>query len=235
MRFSIRFFLASARGSSMITTPMLTLDAILFDLDGTLTDSTRLFHAAVEGSMRSIGIDMKMELFVEWHGRHEHWEHLLTAHGADGTRWEAVERVTFENFDRLLSTDITWLPGVEEALAELKRRDMPMAVVTNSLDRFIDVIDRAIPLKTLFPVIITASFTQERRKPDPYGLLVAAERLGVPPANCLYVGDQPFDILAANGAGMHDCLFVGPHTPATAELMAKHRIRRFPDLLELIN
>jgi HAD superfamily hydrolase (TIGR01509 family) len=212
------------------------LSAVLFDLDGTLTDSTRLFCDSVIHGMSSIGVShMDMQIFNEWHGNHEHWEYLITRHKGDPSHWQTLERVTFEKFDELLTTGSEWMEGAEMTVRSLAKRGMPMAIVTNSLDQFIDTIDRSIPLKSLFPIIITASRTQERRKPDPYGLLLAAEQLGVSPSDCMYVGDQRFDIVAAQGAGMHDCLFIGPHTPPDVELMAKHRVKSLPEILQLID
>jgi HAD superfamily hydrolase (TIGR01662 family) len=213
------------------------ISAVLFDLDGTLTDSTTLFHDAVAHGLSCFDIAMEVKHFDVWHTNHAPWKHLFSMHGKDECEYDEteIERLTMEKFDELLAKDIRWMEGAEQTVRTLKKRGMPIAIVTNSLDYLIDTMDKALPLKELFSIIITASLTKERRKPDPYGLLLAAERLGAHPGDCMYVGDQRFDMLAAQAAGMHDCLFAGKHTPADVELMAKHRIQNLPEVLKLID
>ena len=57
----------------------------------------------------------------------------------------------------------------------------------------------------------------EQGKPHPSGLLIAAKNLQVNPVNCIYIGDMPFDIAAANAAGMTSCLLWGKDTPVGAD------------------
>jgi pyrophosphatase PpaX len=59
-----------------------------------------------------------------------------------------------------------------------------------------------VPLAHLFETIVGGDET-ERHKPDPEPLLLAAKRMGANPAETAYVGDSPFDVMAAKAAGMH--------------------------------
>ena len=59
----------------------------------------------------------------------------------------------------------------------------------------------SVPVAHLFETVVGGDET-EKHKPDPQPLLLAAERLGVAPTDCAYVGDSPFDIRAAKAAGM---------------------------------
>jgi HAD superfamily hydrolase (TIGR01662 family) len=211
----------------------MNFDAILFDLDGTLTDSTRVFYAAVEESLRQLGGTLRKDAFDEWHSAHLPWKELLSMHTVGHEREADMQTLTFDAFDRLLKTDSEWIEGAEATVTELHERGYPLAIVTNSIHRFVDTLNAKLPLRTLFPVVITTDETQERRKPDPYGLLLAADTLGVKPERCMYVGDQRFDMLAANAAGMESCLYIGTHTPPDVELLAKRTIRSMPDLLDI--
>lgn len=211
------------------------ISAVLFDLDGTLTDSTVLFHDAVAHGLSCFDVTMDTEHFNGWHTSHQPWPVLFGLHGKPDIDSEEMEKIVMRKFDDLLATDCRWLPGAEETIRALKERGMPTAIVTNSLDPLIDTMNRSLPLKSLFDIIITATFTKDRRKPDPYGPLVAAERLGVRPEECMFVGDQKFDMMAAIGAGMHECLFAGPHTPPEVELMVKNSVKSLPEILALID
>ena len=211
------------------------ITAVIFDLDGTLTDSTKLFHDAVEHGLSCFDVVMDRKTFDAWHSNHDPWEQLFKSHGKEQFDQQEMERIVLQKFDELLASESRWMEGAEATVQTLKKRNMPMAIVTNSLDPLVDTMNKSVPLKSLFPLIITATLMKERRKPDPYGLLLAAEKLDVKPSECMYVGDQRFDMLAAQAAGMHACLFVGVHTPADVELMAKHRVRSLPEILTLID
>src|SRR3989344_4319914 len=70
--------------------------------------------------------------------------------------------------------------------------------------------------------LITADDMGKFMKPHPHGLLMGADRLKIAPQDCLYIGDQLFDMEAARAAGMECCLFVGKHTPHEAGRDANH-------------
>lgn len=214
------------------------ISAVIFDMDGTLTDSAKTFVDASAHGMSLFDITMDQTHFAAWMGDQRPWKELFTMHGKHDFGPEderRMEESVIKHAHLALGENTDWIPGALETIDALQKRGIPMAIVTNSIDELIDTMDKTSGIKSLFDVIITSTTTKERAKPDPYGPLLAAERLGVNPHDCLFVGDQKFDIVAANGAGMHDCLFMGPHTPAEVGLMAKHVVRRLLDILELID
>jgi HAD superfamily hydrolase (TIGR01549 family) len=211
------------------------ISAVLFDLDGTLTDSNRSFVEAVRHGLSCFDIEMERAHFDTFHTNFLPWRHLFALHGRQECDEKEFERMVMEKQGEILQTDSRWMEDAKDVIDMLKKRNMPIGIVTNSFDAFIDILDRSLSLRSLFPVIITADITKEQRKPKPKGLLLAAEQLNVYAHDCLYVGDQRFDMLAAQAAGMHECLFIGPHTPADVELMAKHRVRKLPEMLKLID
>ncbi len=79
------------------------ISAVLFDLDGTLTDSTRIFYEAVEKAMTTLGHTMERDIFLEWHGNHTHWQNLLLHHKGDGSQWETLKQLSSDHFDAMLS------------------------------------------------------------------------------------------------------------------------------------
>jgi phosphoglycolate phosphatase len=96
--------------------------------------------------------------------------------------------------------DWTLVPGVERLLERLAK-EYPLAIVTarerHSSESFLEVSG----LGDYFACVVTAR-TCRRSKPHPAPLLFAAEQLGVPPRDCIMVGDTPVDIYAGLAAGV---------------------------------
>jgi pyrophosphatase PpaX len=92
--------------------------------------------------------------------------------------------------------------GMEDVLARLKEEGRRLGIVTAKRRVTVDLAFAKLPIGHFFDVVVGGDET-ERHKPDPAPLLLAAERLGVDPDDCVYVGDSPFDIRSAKAAGMH--------------------------------
>jgi pyrophosphatase PpaX len=92
--------------------------------------------------------------------------------------------------------------GMEDVLARLHSEGRRLGVVTAKRRATVELAFASVPLGHLFETVVGGDET-ERHKPDPEPLLLAARRLGADPAQTAYVGDSPFDIRAAQAAGMH--------------------------------
>ncbi|MFI6166739.1 HAD family hydrolase [Nocardia sp. NPDC051052] len=179
------------------------LAAVLWDMDGTLLDSEKLWDVAVRELAREHGHEMTDEL------RHA----LIGASGPDALRMvftglgieptTAALRAAGEFLERrvteLMAGPIPWRPGAEEALAMVRAAGLPSALVTNtkrSLTEF--------GLNTLGRDYFDASVCGDevaRGKPAPDVYLRAAELLGVEPRDCVAVEDSPTGTRAAEAAG----------------------------------
>jgi len=87
---------------------------------------------------------------------------------------------------------------VLEALEQGRRR---WGIVTNKAARFTDPLVRSLGLHTRAAAVV-AGDTTPHSKPHPAPLLEAARRMGVPPGECVYVGDDLRDVQAGHAAGM---------------------------------
>jgi phosphoglycolate phosphatase len=92
--------------------------------------------------------------------------------------------------------------GVHDMLAQLETRGVLWGVVTNKSKRFTEPLAAQMPLFANASVVISGD-TTPHAKPHPEPLLEAARRLALDPAQCVYVGDDERDILAARAAGMY--------------------------------
>lgn len=155
--------------------------ALLFDLDGTLVD-TRLDFAALRR-----GLD-----FPEGIGL---LEHLATLEDPEQVRWA---RTVIDRHEMEGAAAATWIEGAEELLAALKVQGVPTAILTRNSRAAVARTDAVLGL----PVDLILTREDCAPKPDPQGLLTIAERLGLAPAETLYVGDFIYDLHAARNAGM---------------------------------
>nr|WP_092761925.1 HAD-IA family hydrolase [Rhodoferax sp. OV413] len=179
------------------------IQAVLFDLDGTLVDSAPDLAGAVD-KMRT---DRGLSSYAP-----ERYRPMVGA-GARGMLgiafdmqpdhpdFAAMREEFFVNYERRLTQETYAFEGVSELLAQLVARSLSWGVVTNKSERF------AIPLTQSMPLFATAGAvvggdTTPHAKPHPEPLLEAARRLGLAPERCVYVGDDERDIVAGRAAGM---------------------------------
>ncbi|GAA1814188.1 HAD-IA family hydrolase [Actinomadura chokoriensis] len=166
--------------------------AVLFDVDGTLVDSTPLVERAAREWAAEYGIDPDAFL-SDAHGRR------TSDRVADFLPPDRVGDAT-ARLDALESTGtdgITALPGAVALLSAMN--GLPHAFVT-SMDRpqlKLRTTAAGVPLP---PVVVTAEDVQDG-KPDPSGYLQAAAHLGVDPATCVVIEDAPAGIAAGRAAG----------------------------------
>jgi sugar-phosphatase len=172
---------------------VLTCEAVLLDMDGTLVDSRVCVERVWRTWCARHGLDGD-ELLRISHGRQNH----------DTIRIVAPHLDTPEEISSLVEAEedcrdgIVAVRGASRFLAALDPRSW--AVVTSAWRRLAEIrlACAGLPLP---PVLITADEIQ-RGKPDPEGYLSAATRLGVRPADCVVVEDAPAGVTAARTAGM---------------------------------
>ncbi len=208
--------------------------AILFDLDGTLVDSIPFWIEANIQALKSLGVHIDAETFLkDFYHAGLHYEGILEKLSATSKNPEQFYRDRDDLFTELVRTKIEWIDGTEAVLKKCAM-NYPLGMMTGSRRGFIDAMDDRLKLSSLFSSIITRDDTGTKMKPDPYGLLLLAERLGVKAEDCLYVGDQKVDVQAAKNAGMASCHVRWKQTPDNAEKGADYVIESIGDLLDIV-
>lgn len=188
--------------------------AILFDLDGTLIDSTDLILQCFDYSWGTVcGFNHSREALVRTFGTplRAAMNRLLFASGAAKNGGGSVETTT-DIVDKLLAEyrsynvahhDLLARPfeGAREVLTELRRRGYLIGVVT-SKSRELGM--RGLRLCALDGLIDSAVFLEDTsfHKPHPEPILAALQGLSEPSQNAAYVGDSRHDIVAARAAGV---------------------------------
>ncbi len=176
----------------------MTPATLLFDLDGTLTDSIDLIVHCYQKTVKEfIGQELTREDVIPAIGCSLFA--LFAALSPD--RWPQMVVHYRAEYAALADDWVTLYPGVSETFELLEARQIPIGVVTSKGS------DSALPALARFglderlEMLVTFEDT-ETHKPDPAPLLLAAERLGLAPEACWYVGDSTHDLIAARAAGM---------------------------------
>lgn len=169
-----------------------TLQAVIFDMDGVITDTMPFYFQANQELMRPYGIQYTEEQNnkLKGIGRIETVQHLLKEGNVQASEREIIELANKRNEMYLsLISDLTpqhVLPGVIEFLEELTRENIPVALASSSRNG--PYVLEKVGLRDYFPVIIDPT-TLKRGKPDPEIFLQAAHALGVPEENCVGIED----------------------------------------------
>ena len=172
---------------------------VLFDLDGTVIDSGGIILASMRHATREVL------------GRDYSDEELLQTVGGPGLEAQMrafdPERVdelvqVYRAHNEPLHEELEACLGMEDVLVRLRKGGRRLGVVTAKRRSTVELAFARVPLGHLFETVVGGDET-ERHKPNPDPLLLAAERMDADPGECAYVGDSPFDIRAAKGAGVH--------------------------------
>lgn len=178
--------------------------AVIFDLDGTLSDSIASIKYCADRALEPFGYGPFPESDYKYFvgdGAANLIKRALTAAGDTGlTHFEAA----FALYKKYFAVDCMYqvkpYDGIPELLAELKERGLKIAVLSNKPhDQTIDVIE-ALFGKGYFD-ILQGQKEGLSIKPDPAGVFVILEQLGMTAADILYLGDTATDMKTGKGAG----------------------------------
>ncbi|MEJ8821016.1 HAD-IA family hydrolase [Variovorax humicola] len=179
------------------------IQAVLFDLDGTLIDSAPDLGAAADKMRTDRGMpSLPQALYRPMAGAGARGM-LGVAFGIapEAAEFEALREEFYVNYETRMLDSTFIFSGVPELVEALQARGLGWGVVTNKSARFTGPLTRAISLFASAGAIISGD-TTPFAKPHPEPLFEAARRLGIDPARCVYVGDDHRDILAGRAAGM---------------------------------
>jgi pyrophosphatase PpaX len=172
---------------------------VLFDLDGTVVDSGGIILASMRHATRTVlareYTDAELMAKVGGPGL----EAQMLALAPD--RVDELVRV-YRAHNEPLHETLEAFPGIGDVLAQLREEGRRLGVVTAKRRATVEIAFAKLPLGHLFDTVVGGDET-ERHKPDPQPLLLGLERLGERPERAAYVGDSPYDMQAANAAGLY--------------------------------
>ena len=203
----------------MLQNSVKDIKAALFDMDGLLIDSEKIYRdcwiqAAQELgypfdtekalSLRSLDKELANALFIRWF--------------SDETAYERVKTRRKEIMaEKIRQVPLQRKPGVRSLIQELEKRGIKAAVVTASPQKRAQMHLESVGLGNLFETIVTTE-TVKRGKPFPDVYLYAAKRMQVMPKECLAFEDSPNGVKSAHEAGCHTVM-IPDLTPPAEDLM----------------
>lgn len=212
------------------------VEAVLFDLDGTLIDSAPDLGAAAD-KMR---VDRGMSSLPLSHYR------PMAGAGARGMiglafgftpdhpDYEAMKEEFFQNYEACMTQRTFAFEGVGDLIKSLAARQIPWGVVTNKSKRFTEPLTQAMPLFASASVVISGD-TTAHAKPHPEPLFEAARRLNIAPSRCVYVGDDERDIVAGHAADMKTVAATYGYLGSQADVLRWQAHAQIDAPLQLLN
>ncbi len=216
--------------------PARLIEAVLFDLDGTLLDTGTLILASFRyATQKVLGYSPPDELLTDMVGIP--LDYQMRAISPEHS--DELVRVYREHNSMVHDELIRYFPGTREALDTLQAEGMRMAVVTSKRR---EVAARGLSrfnLSGYFELIIGSNDT-DKHKPNPEPLLLAAKRMSVSVDQTLYLGDSPYDMEAARAAGSMAVaalwgMFSRERLLAADAQMELSRIAELPGLIRNLN
>ena len=177
--------------------------AVLFDLDGTLIDSAPDLAGAGNEMRLARGLQpLPYEAFrpMVGSGARGMVGVALRVAPADAG-YESLRDEFLQRYEARMTRETCIFPDIPPLLEMLRAMNIPWAIVTNKAVRFAAPLVQALGLDRGAATLVCGD-TTPRAKPHPDPLLEAARRIGVPAANCVYVGDDLRDVQAGRAAAM---------------------------------
>ena len=184
--------------------------AIIFDLDGLLTDTETLHSRAWRQTFEERGIHVSESEYAD------HWVRQgkgLTGFIAErGLKWQPEELWARKDdvFAELVVKELRAMPGALELLKALHSR-VKLALASSARRIPVDLVLHTLGITEYFEVIATFEDVS-KTKPEPDVFLLAAHRLGAEPSECVVLEDAEKGIIAAHRAGMKSVAVPNHHT-----------------------
>jgi len=193
--------------------------AVLFDWDGTLADTAEASFRCYVRTFEAFAIPFDRATYARTYS--PNWYLTFRALGLAEEHWAAADERWLAHF---AEERIALIDGAREVLEALSTRGVSTGIVTSGgRERVSRELEEHGLAAQIHACVYGCDVVQ--KKPHPEGLLRCLDRLGVPAADALYVGDSPEDIEMARGAGVTSVAIPGAYPNREALLAAR------PDLM----
>ncbi|WII94265.1 HAD family hydrolase [Kingella negevensis] len=179
------------------------IQAIFFDLDGTLADTALDLGSALNHLLRKHNLPEQSIEKIRPIASHGSAAFLklganITPSHPDFEQWKQAYLAEYE---QCLDHETVLFPEINTVLAELQKQHIAWGIITNKHQNFTN---RLVPKLGFItpPAVIVSGDTCAEAKPSTQPMLYACEQTQVQPENCIYIGDAERDIQAGRNAGM---------------------------------
>jgi len=179
----------------------LKLEAVLWDMDGVLVDSSVSHFEGWRQVLGKYAIEYNEERLRRTFGMTNN--QVIKTLSGKLLAEELVEQIASEKdarFQAIISVKAVFLPGVQHWLEVFHQNGVKQALASSGSPGNIHTVLRALDAEDYFDIVVSGDGMPS--KPDPYVFVTAAERMGVFPRNCLVIEDAIAGVRAAKTAGM---------------------------------
>ena len=193
--------------------------AVIWDMDGVIADTAPYHLIAWQEVFRKRGVNFTEEDFRHNFGqRNETIIRNALGEQISKSVIDAIARGKERNFRKMIGQNIKSFPGAIKLLKSLREHGFKLALASSAPMENIRLITRGLGINDYFHSIVTGRDVTEG-KPSPQGFLLAAQKSGVEPENCIVIEDAVAGVVAAKRAGMH-CLAITNTHPRTSLMPA---------------
>lgn len=207
--------------------------AVLWDMDGTLIDSSEYHWLAWRNVMEQESRPITYEEFAASFGQRN--DTILRGYFGPELSLSEIDRIATAKEalyrDLVREHGITLLPGVQQWIEHLDQHQWRQAVASAAPRRNIETILEVLEMGARFGAFVGAEDV-ERGKPDPQVFLAAARHLAVEPHRCIVIEDAPAGIEGARRAGMRTIGVQTTHTGMQADRVVNRLDELPPDTFD---
>lgn len=210
--------------------------SVIFDLDGTLADTSGDLIAAANGCFVDLGLGALLDAARDAGTALKGGRAMLRlgfsrVTGFTETDVDAQYQPLLDHYARDIDTHTVLYPGAMDAVRGLKDAGYIVAICTNKPEGLAETLMQSLGVRDEFAALLGAD-TLPVRKPDPEHLFETVRRAGGDPAKCLLVGDTKTDRDTAKAAGVPSILVTfGPGDDDMRDLHPEGLIDSFEDLI----
>lgn len=183
------------------------LKAVIWDMDGVIADTAPYHFKAWHEVFRKSGVDFTEEDFKRHFGQRN--DTIIQSTLGQSISQGDLDNIANEkeaHYRRLVAPNIEPLPGAINLIKLLNKNGVKMAIASSAPAENIRLIAGGLGIDNYFQAIVWGREVMEG-KPSPQGFLLAAQKLGIEPGNCIVIEDAVAGVAAAKSAGMK-CLAV---------------------------
>ncbi len=215
------------------------MKTVVFDLDGTLADTSADLLASANACFRGLGLEAPLgpgDALTAFHGGRAM---LRLGFGRLGLDWseadvDAQYPVLLDAYAQAICEQTTLYPGAVAAVEGLRAAGYAVAICTNKPEGLAEDLTRRLGIRGLFGALVGAD-TLPVRKPDPAPYRAAVERAGGTPARSMLVGDTDTDRRTGLAAGVPVALVTfGPEGRGVERFAPEALLDRYADLAPLV-